>query len=160
MPKRQPNYRLAQLHVSYTVEEAARRLGVHRNTVREWLRRGLQPLDSTRPMLILGRVLHEFLKQRRSARRKPCGPGQMFCLRCQQPRLPAQGLVELKALTTTRGSLVAICPVCVGLMNRLVNLERPPLHFGDLDVPKPSALSHIDDMDNPSVNSAFRKEGD
>ena len=54
MSKRHPNPRLAKIHRNYTVEEVASLFGVHRNTVREWVKRGLPTSDDQRPMLILG----------------------------------------------------------------------------------------------------------
>ena len=40
MPKT-VNYQVAKVHRNYTAEEAARMFGVHRNTVRQWIRRYL-----------------------------------------------------------------------------------------------------------------------
>jgi len=40
---------------NYTVEEIAKLFGVHRNTVRQWVKQGLPTSDRKRPMLILGR---------------------------------------------------------------------------------------------------------
>jgi len=50
MPTRHPNPRLPKTHRNYSVEEAATLLGVHRNTVREWIRRGLPRIDDGRPL--------------------------------------------------------------------------------------------------------------
>ncbi len=36
-----PNHRLVKIHRSYTVEDAARCLAVHKNTVRRWIKAGL-----------------------------------------------------------------------------------------------------------------------
>ena len=60
-----PNHRLLKIHRSYTVEEVASVLDVHRNSVRNWLRSGLDAIDQRRPTLILGSVLASFLKARR-----------------------------------------------------------------------------------------------
>ena len=57
MRKRHPNPRLAKIHRSYTVDEVASLFGVHRNSVREWVKRGLPTSDGRRPMLILGVML-------------------------------------------------------------------------------------------------------
>ena len=51
-----PNHRLLKIHRSYTVEEVASVLDVHRNSVRNWLRSGLDAIDQRRPTLILGKV--------------------------------------------------------------------------------------------------------
>lgn len=76
MPKTS-NYRLAKIHRNYTVEEAARLFGVHRNTVRMWIKRGL-PVVAGHPVLILGRELRAFLHGRREAARRSCRSGEMY----------------------------------------------------------------------------------
>ena len=48
------NARRVKIHRSYAVDEAARLLGVHKNTVRSWIKRGLPTVDNRRPILILG----------------------------------------------------------------------------------------------------------
>jgi excisionase family DNA binding protein len=61
---------------TYTIDEAARTLEVHRNTVRHWIKAGLRVIDDKRPILILGSDLAEYLLRRREARRQPCQAGQ------------------------------------------------------------------------------------
>ena len=55
------NPRLAKIHHSYTVEDVARRRGVHRNTVRHWVKNRGATIDQKRPILIQGRDLAKFL---------------------------------------------------------------------------------------------------
>ena len=57
MGKRHPNHRLVKIHRSYTVEEIASLFGIHKNTVRGWVKAGLPTCDNKRPMLILGHDL-------------------------------------------------------------------------------------------------------
>ncbi len=57
MRKRHPNHRLVKIHRSYTVEEIAHLFGIHKNTVRRWVKAGLAISDDKRPMLILGHDL-------------------------------------------------------------------------------------------------------
>ena len=90
MPRRRPNHRLVKLHRSYTVEEVATLLGVHRNTVREWIKRGLPTCDGKRPLLILGRELAAFLQARRAKNKRACLPGEIYCVRCHVPRTPGR----------------------------------------------------------------------
>jgi hypothetical protein len=54
MGKRHPNPRLVKLHRSYTVEQIARLFDIHKNTVRAWVKQGLQPIDGQRPALFHG----------------------------------------------------------------------------------------------------------
>ena len=55
MRKRQ-HRRMVKIHRSYTVDEAARGLGVAKGTVRRWLNSGkLSAIEGLRPALILGR---------------------------------------------------------------------------------------------------------
>ncbi|MGH9348763.1 MAG: helix-turn-helix domain-containing protein [Vicinamibacterales bacterium] len=134
---RAPNYRLAKIHRNYTVEEAATTFGVHRNTVREWIRRGLRTTDGRRPALILGRDLADFLRARRLKNRRPCRPGEIYCMRCRVPTAPAYGMVDYEAVTPALGNLVGICPACEALMYRRVNPARLRQAAGDLAVTLP-----------------------
>ena len=79
MAKRHRSHRLVKIHRSYTVEEASILLGVHRNTVREWIKRGLTPIvseyDETavrvgdRPFLVALKTAINTRKARELARR-------------------------------------------------------------------------------------------
>ncbi len=89
MSKRHPNPRLAKIHRNYTVDEVAHLFGVHRNTVREWVKRGLPTTDGKRPMLILGCDLVAFLGARRAKNKRTCQPGEIYCVRCRAPKAPA-----------------------------------------------------------------------
>lgn len=79
--KRKFNPRLAKIHQSYTVEEAARLFGVHKQTVRNWISSGLPVLASKRPILIHGSDHRTFHQQRRQKQRQKCSPGELFCLK-------------------------------------------------------------------------------
>lgn len=141
--RRLPSPRSVKIHLSYTVEEVARLLGVHKNTVREWLRRGLPALTDQRPTLILGRELAPYLEKRRKANKRPCKPGQIFCVRCRTPQYPDGGFAEYKPFNDTGGNLVGLCPKCNGLMNRRVSLKNLARDKGDLEVVQTQAREHI-----------------
>jgi hypothetical protein len=65
MASRHPNPRLAKIHRSYSVEDMARLFNVHKNTIRSWLKRGVEPIDDQRPALIRGAELPRFPADRR-----------------------------------------------------------------------------------------------
>jgi excisionase family DNA binding protein len=153
MSKRHPNPRLAKIHRNYTVEEAAGVFGVHRNTVREWVKRGLPTSDDRRPMLILGADLVAFLRAQRVKNKRTCQPGEMYCVRCRAPRAPAGDMADYQPLTSTLGNLIGMCPKCEAMMYRRISLDRLEQVRGKLEVTLPQALPHIDESAQPSVNS-------
>lgn len=157
MGKRLPNPRLAKIHRSYTVDEVAGLYGIHKNTVRDWVKRGLPTTDDRRPMLILGKDLAAFLQSKRTANKNPCRTGEIYCVRCRVPRPPAGEMAEYRALTPTSGNLIGICPSCDSMMYRRVNFAKLTLISGDLEVSLPQALQHIDESPNPSVNCDLKQ---
>jgi hypothetical protein len=129
-----PNYRLVKTHRSFTVEEVATLLGVHRNTVRHWIKSGLAVCDGRRPILVLGSELADYLQKRRVARRRPCEPGHLYCVRCRTPKYPALGMADFFATSATLGNIQGLCPECGTVMNRRVNVTKLDQVRGDLNV--------------------------
>src|SRR5215469_12103492 len=118
------NYRLAKRHRNYSVEEVARLYQIHKNTVRAWIRAGLPTCDQKRPILILGSQLAAFLQTRRAQLKQPCCPGEIYCLRCRAPRIPAGNMADYVPLNERVGNLTAICPECEGIMNQRVSRAK------------------------------------
>lgn len=141
------------MHRSYTVEEIAALYGVHRNTVRAWIKRGLPILDRRRPVLVMGSRLGEFLRERRMQNRRTCGAGEIYCVRCREPRAPADKLVRYHPITLTQGNLVGICPTCSAGLYRRVSAKNLDQFRGFLRVTLPQAPEHIGESPQPSVNS-------
>jgi len=100
---RRADWRRIKGKYSYTTEEAARALNVHRNTVRNWVRSGaLLAMTGWRPHPTLGPLLVEFLKRRRLAQNRKCGLGELYCLKCRAPRKPLADLIEHRPMTSGR----------------------------------------------------------
>ncbi len=156
MSKRHPNPRLAKIHRNYTVDEIAKLYGVHKNSVRSWIKGGLPTTDDRRPMLILGRDLVAFLHARRVKNKRPCRPGEIYCMRCRAPQKPAGDMAEYQPITATSGNLIGICPCCESMMYRRVNLARLAQVGANLDITMPQAPPHIDESPQPCVNSDFK----
>ena len=156
MRKRHPNPRLAKIHRNYAVDEIAHLFGVHRNTVREWVKRGLPTSDGKRPMLILGRDLLAFLTARRAKNKRTCQVGEIYCVRCRAPRAPAGDMVDYMPVTATLGNLVAICSDCETMMYRRASLANLEHVRGKWNITMPQALEHIGESAQPTVNSDLR----
>ena len=134
MGKRHPNHRLVKIHRNYTVEEIAKLFRIHKNTVRNWVKDSLATVDDKRPMLIMGNVLIAFLQARRLRNKRTCGPGELYCVRCRAPKLPAGDMAEYTPITDKFGNLTAICPDCNVLMNRHVSLAKIEDFCGKVDI--------------------------
>jgi len=150
--KRHPNPRLVKIHRSYSVEEIARLLGINKNTVRAWLKQGLDAIDKRRPILVHGKALASFLVARRSASKRPCPPGYIYCLRCRAPKPPAGSMVDYTPLTDRTGNLSAICPTCGTMMYRRVRKVQLWEFSGKTEVTSTEESPRIKGSDGLSVN--------
>jgi len=146
MKKRHPNYRLVKSHLSYTVEDVTRLYGIHKNTVRAWIKAGLPVLNEKRPMLILGHVLKEFLHTRRTKNKRPCKPGQFYCLRCRAPKYPAENMADYTPVNEKFGNLVAYCPDCDTIMNQRVSLAKIDRIPDKIEINLPEALQRLNNI--------------
>jgi len=159
MPARRVNPNRVKTHYSYTASELAACLAVHKNTVRNWQRDGLEPVDKGCPVLFHGATVREFLKARRASRKQPCAPGTIYCLSCRQPRRPALGMVDYQPMRANSGNLRALCDVCGTVMHRRIR-------FADLDRKMPGCQvqitegpSSLNGQASPSLNCDSKKEG-
>ena len=152
MPARRVNPRLAKLHRSYSVVELAATLGVHKHTVRGWIKAGLPTVDSTRPVLILGSDFQDWWRKQRKAAKRPLQPGQLYCFKCRQPRAPALGMVEYTATNAVTGNLKAMCETCGTMMHRRTRLASIAANMPDLDVQRTEAATRISERAHPSLN--------
>jgi len=143
MGKRLHNPNLAKIHRSYSVEEVAIRYDVFKGTVRAWIKAGLPVLNDKRPMLILGSDLAAFHQARRTKNKQTCKPGEIYCVRCRTPKVPAGDMADYTIITEKIGNLEAICPDCDKIMNRRVSLAKLEQVRGKMDITMPQALQHI-----------------
>jgi excisionase family DNA binding protein len=154
---RRLNWRAIKTHRNYTVDEAAGALGVHKGTVRRWLKNGLPALTDQRPTLILGSELVTFLKARR-APKQICRLDECFCFSCRTPRRPAFNAMEYMSLSDTGGNLRALCEVCTSVMHKRFSEKRlEDLHkLLEVTITQPS--EHINERSQPSANVHFERK--
>lgn len=134
MPARRINPRLIKLHRPYAVDEAARTLGVHPNTVRHWIAVGLPAFASKRPVLILGSELRAFLHKRNSQAKRPCAPGTLYCFKCRATSRPALGMVDYIARSATGGNLKGLCETCGTVMHQGVARDAIALKMPGIEI--------------------------
>ncbi|WP_299191297.1 helix-turn-helix domain-containing protein [uncultured Erythrobacter sp.] len=132
--------------------ELADLLGVHKHTVRGWLKKGLPAIDGAKPTLILGVEFQAWWGERRKADKRPCQPGQMFCFKCREPKSPALGMVEYAATNAATGNLKALCETCDTLMHQNIRLANVEARMPGIDVQITQASSSISARVHPSLN--------
>ena len=135
-------------------------LGAHKNTVRAWLRYGLEPIDQRRPVLIQGGQLASYLDARRKRRRQPCRPGEFYCFRCRMPKAAAAGTADYLPVTPSSGNLMARCSDCGTRMYRRVALRKLGAAVGGLKVALPQAQQRIMESADPPLNCDLEREPD
>lgn len=84
--------------------------------------------------------------------KRPCQPGEIYCLRCRLPKTPAGRMADCEAMTQVLGNLIGICPDCEAMMYRRVNLAKLERVRGDLEIRIRQAALRISEGASASVN--------
>lgn len=158
MPACRANPQRVKLHRSYDVPELAARLGVHKNTVRNWQREGLKPIDGGRPVLFRGEEVRAFLAKRNASRKRPCPPGTLYCFRCRAPRAPALAMLDYIAVTAFSGDLHALCGTCGSVMHQRARLADLPSRMPGIEVQIRQADQRLSGSPPPSLNCDFERQ--
>jgi len=126
------NYQLVKTHRAYAVDELADLLKIHKHTVNNWIKEGLEVCSTTRPRLMRGSDIRDFLYQRKNRNKKTCQPGEIYCVSCKKPRTSKDGFAMLARDTALVGNLIGECPVCSKTMHRKVALRKIDVWSGNL----------------------------
>tara|TARA_R110000868_G_scaffold202806_3_gene450643 strand:+ start:8853 stop:9377 length:525 start_codon:yes stop_codon:yes gene_type:complete len=152
------NPQRVKIHFSFTVNEIAELLGVHKNTVRSWLKNGLEAIDLQHPILVKGATLRTFLEVRRRSRKQKSPPGTLYCLKCRQPNPPALGMVDFIVLTPTSGNLMALCQTCGTVVHRRVRTNQISAVMPGIHIQFSQDHPHIRESGRLSLNCDSGKE--
>ncbi|QIE41624.1 helix-turn-helix domain-containing protein [Rhodobacteraceae bacterium SC52] len=117
----------------YTIEEAAEVSGVSPRTIRNWAADGLRVMDGTRPALIRGDDLRNYIKAARDSRKVKTRIDTFYCLRCRKERRAAEGFADC-VITVNRAMLTALCEVCETVLSKPVAKVRIPEIARTLDL--------------------------
>lgn len=158
MAARRINPNSIKLHRTYDVSELAACCGVHKNTVRQWERDGLGPIDGGKPKLFHATAIRAFLIKRNASRRRPCSAGTLYCFRCREPRPPLPDLLEYVPITMSSGNLRAVCATCETVMHRRVALTALALVMPGFAVSMGQRMERLTSGPSTSLNCDFERQ--
>ena len=111
-------------NVSYEAFEAARALGVSTATIRNWGKDGMEVMTSSKPYLILGSAIREYLRAKYAAARRPLEDDELFCASCGKGRKPLNLLVSQSQITIKTDLLKGICQNCGCTATRMISHKQ------------------------------------
>ena len=153
------NPKRVKQHRSYSVDELARCLGVHKNTIHHWRQKGLEPIDRVRPILFQGSAVRDYLTIRNSSRKCPCPPGTFYCVRCRAPRAPALLMVDFLPASFGNGNLRALCECCEAVMHRRVREAEITKVMPNCTIQFGQGYPRLCRLIIPSLNCEFERQG-
>jgi excisionase family DNA binding protein len=157
---RKPDPRRIKRHRVYTVAEAAEALGLHRESVRRWIKVGRLAAETARkPWLIEGEVLKDFLGARRREGRCRLALAQIYCLRCRAARIPDGRLADFTLRSQGAGMLTGLCPDCGAAMHKTVRRIDLETIRAQLDVHVRAAQPRIVGKADAPLNVDMTREG-
>lgn len=99
--------------------------GLHPQTVRDWIKKGLVPIDGKRPALIYGADLRAFLGEQNESSKCKTAFTEMFCLKCKEARPVFKCHITLEHVNSSVRAK-AHCRSCKSIMNKSYKLDDVP----------------------------------
>ncbi|SHH76262.1 helix-turn-helix domain-containing protein [Marivita hallyeonensis] len=91
-----------------TIGEASEVAGVSLRTIRNWASDGLHVMNGTRPALIRGDDLRDYIKSKRKSLSVRTRIDAFYCVKCRKERRAAEGFVDCE-VKQGRAKLTAFC---------------------------------------------------
>jgi len=155
--KRSYNTNLIKKTVTYSTHDIGELFGIHKATVRNWLKNDLKRIDDKRPFLVMGADLELFLKNRQNKRKQKCQPNELYCFRCRKPQHSKGNKVILKELSPKTGRLCGLCADCGSRTNKVISLKQ----LDKLREIFTIIATHETDLavlDSPNVNAHLKED--
>ncbi len=95
--------------------------GLHCQTVRGWAEHGLKTIDKSRPILIYGNDLIEFLRKKNRNYKCVTTFDHMFCFKCHAPSIPYKKNIQLNFFGNAMRAK-AFCRTCKTTMYKSYKL--------------------------------------
>ncbi len=104
---------------SYSTEKIKKLIGIHEQTIRDWVKNEKLQVVSKKPISIYGAVLKEFIKNRNESHKKTLEFNQMKCFKCKAISIPQDNQISI--YYNKNGSIRAtgICQNCHNKFSKL-----------------------------------------
>ena len=89
MSRRLYSHKRVRYWYAYDIDEVCTLyadLGLHPQTVRKWIKNGLETIDAGKPALIYGKQLIDYLKKNNQANKCKTAFDEFYCMACQDAR--------------------------------------------------------------------------
>ncbi|MCP4316592.1 MAG: hypothetical protein GY789_11405 [Hyphomicrobiales bacterium] len=103
----------------YSVQQILDLYDICRNTVSNWVKAGLRPVDDRQPQLFRGAELKWFHKQRFTKNFRPLRMGEFKCFRCKAHVFPDVSTLSIENERCLRAR--ATCPECGGPVRKILD---------------------------------------
>ena len=114
----------------YNIQEVRDLFGIHKNTVRSWIKSGLKLMDKNRPHIVHGSDLIAYLNERQSKRKCKCKPHEFYCFKCRAARPTWKSIIDIDIKNTKLLQLSGVCASCsikvfkAGSINKLPEYDK------------------------------------
>lgn len=104
----------------YSVEDVLRLYTICRNTLSNWIKSGLRPVDDRRPQVFRGSELKWFHEQRSIENKSPLRTGEFKCFTCKACVVPDVSTLSIDDPIRRTYWARAICPECGGGLQKIL----------------------------------------
>ncbi len=143
---------------TYSIHELSELLRVHRNTVRQWMKKGMPRMDHQRPVLIYGEEAKAFLQAQKKLRKKSCDFDQIYCFRCREPKKTMGNMVDLEPRNHKTFTLVGLCSSCESPVRKIQSIKDFKNILITFDISK-QQIERLSGCLSPSLKCYLEEKG-
>lgn len=148
---RKPNYKRIKATELYNIDELAKAIDVHVNTISNMIKDGMQIVEGSYPYIIRGQFAIDYLKERQKKVETKLQQDEFLCFGCgRKPSKAKDDFAKLQITAPKIGNLKAICCVCGATINRKISL---------LDLPKFKKVINIYTLPNLLLTEGITNSG-
>lgn len=169
MSKRLYSHRQVRYWYTYNIEDICTLfsdVGLHAQTVRKWIKNGLNTIDTGKPVLVYGYDLIAYLKKNNASNKCKTAFGEMYCMGCQDARPIFRNKIAVEQKSQFL-KVQGICRECKKSMFKNYKLSNFPVlrkkftlvdvsQLYDFDVP--TDKTHIHTQDEMHINESLQMD--